>query len=103
MQGIADSRMPCMPYASLTGKYTHTRAAPLPGCSLPQRPCIPGGPYLERLRVLAMSDAKGFQDDVPLELLAEPLRGAPALEVLRLNRCLGLQLSIEGEGGRLRS
>jgi hypothetical protein len=50
-----------------------------------------------------MSDAKGFQDDVPLELLAEPLRGAPALEVLRLNRCLGLQLSIEGEGGRLRS
>ena len=44
-----------------------------------------------------MSDAKGFQDDeVPLELLVEPLRGAPALEVLRINRCLGLQLSIEG-------
>lgn len=33
-------------------------------CALPprlQRPCIPDGPYLSGLRVLAMSDASGFQ------------------------------------------
>jgi hypothetical protein len=50
--------------------------------------------------VLAMSDASGFQDDTPFDLVAELLAPAAALEVLRLNRCLGLQLGIEGEGWR---
>lgn len=59
------------------------------------RPCIPVGPYLTGLRVLAMSDARGFQDDTPLDLLLEPLGAAHQLEVLRINRCLGVQLNIE--------
>ncbi|PRW39336.1 20 kDa chloroplastic isoform B [Chlorella sorokiniana] len=60
-----------------------------------ERPFLPPGPYLSNLRVLAMSDAKGFQDDSPWDELSEPLVPAMALEVLRINRCLGLQLSIE--------
>ncbi|KAI7840413.1 hypothetical protein COHA_005844 [Chlorella ohadii] len=60
-----------------------------------ERPFLPPGPYLANLRVLAMSDAKGFQDDSPWDELSEPLVPAAALEVLRINRCLGLQLSIE--------
>lgn len=47
--------------------------------------------------MLAMSDARGLQDDQPFDLLVEPLAGAGRLEVLRINRCMGLQLSIEGE------
>lgn len=62
-----------------------------------QRPPIPAGPYLAGLRVLAMSDARGLQDDQPFDLLVEPLAAAGRLEVLRINRCMGLQLSIEGE------
>lgn len=69
----------------------------------PQRPPIPGGPYLAGLRVLAMSDARGFQDDTPFDVVAEPLGPAAALEVLRLNRCLGLQLGKEGAGAGARA
>ena len=61
-----------------------------------QRPFIPPGPYLASLQVLALSDAKGFQDDCPFDLLSEPLAPAANLEVLRINRCMGLQLNIEG-------
>lgn len=71
-----------------------------PSVSPPQRPPIPGGPYLAGLRVLAMSDARGFQDETPFDTLSDPLREARCLEVLRINRCQGLQLGIEGEAGR---
>lgn len=50
-----------------------------PACT--QRPFLPPGPYLAGLRVLAMSDARGFQDDRPWEELAGPLEGARALQV----------------------
>ena len=39
------------------------------------------------------------QDDSPWDELCEPLVPAASLEVLRINRCLGLQLSIEGAAG----
>lgn len=39
-----------------------------------------------------------LQDEQPLEqALLEPLRVAGSLQVLRINRCMGLQLSLEGE------
>lgn len=61
-----------------------------------QRPFLPPGPYLRSLRFLALSDSKGFQDDSPWDEMAGPLTPATSLEVLRINRCLGLQPSIEG-------
>ncbi len=36
-------------------------APPCPSVLPVQRPFLPPGPYLANLRVLAMSDAKGFQ------------------------------------------
>ncbi|EFN52805.1 hypothetical protein CHLNCDRAFT_138465 [Chlorella variabilis] len=63
--------------------------------NMTERPFIPPGPYLASLQVLALSDAKGFQDDCPFDLLSEPLAPAANLEVLRINRCMGLQLNIE--------
>lgn len=40
------------------------------------------------------------QDDTPFDVLLEPLAPAAGLEVLRINRCMGLQLTIEGEAPR---
>ena len=125
------------------GPHTRTR----PSTAALQRPFLSAGPYLANLRVLAMSDAKGFQvsmalhctgwfprgtscrsrrrpwrscapppayhaphasapavraapagpqDDSPWDDLSVPLAPATALEVLRINRCLGLQLALEG-------
>lgn len=83
--------------ASVSG-LTRLRSLLIGYNAMTERPCIPGGPYLAGLRVLAMSDAGGFQDDTPFDVLLEPLAAAWGLEVLRINRCMGLQLSLEDVG-----
>ncbi|KAL4440201.1 hypothetical protein ABPG75_003202 [Micractinium tetrahymenae] len=83
---------------SSVSQLTNMRSLLLGYNSMAQRPCIPDGPYLAGLRVLAMSDASGFQDDTPFDVLLEPLAPAAGLEVLRINRCMGLQLTIEDVG-----
>ncbi|KAI3431582.1 hypothetical protein D9Q98_004632 [Chlorella vulgaris] len=96
---MRECRLPAVP-ASITA-LTSLQCLLLGYNHMTERPPIPAGPYLAGLRVLAMSDARGLQDDQPFDLLVEPLAAAGRLEVLRINRCMGLQLSIEDVGALL--
>ncbi|KAL4853377.1 Ras suppressor protein 1 [Chlorella vulgaris] len=96
---MRECRLPAVP-ASVTA-LTSLQCLLLGYNHMTERPPIPAGPYLAGLRVLAMSDARGLQDDQPFDLLVEPLAAAGRLEVLRINRCMGLQLSIEDVGALL--
>ena len=54
--------------------------------------CIPAGPYLQNLAMLAMSDS--FQEETSFNsAIVGPLAPATALEVLRLNRNFGISLT----------
>ena len=57
--------------------------------------CIPAGPYLQNLAMLAMSDS--FQEETSFDsVIVEPLAPATALEVLRINRNFGISLTGAG-------
>lgn len=67
MQGLLGKPANCgrhagcelLPGPGLTWADAPRHPGPHPSCL--QRPFLPPGPYLANLRVLAMSDAKGFQ------------------------------------------
>lgn len=89
---MRDSALPAIP-SSLTS-LTSLRTLLL-GYNEFANPCIiPDGPYLSSLELLGISDTMSDPISSP-EILTKPLKAAVNLQILRLNRNWGLNLTTE--------